>query len=119
MGKKRHKQKGGTVSRKKQQNVGKECHWLLSLAIYAARERWPGRHQMKEIWTVVQRKADKKQGHGRIQRVGTSRGRLWEKGYGKVQAGCQRSWGHEKPTQKEIMYVVTEHLLDKGKEEAA
>ena len=59
MGKKRHKQKGGTVSTKKRQNVGKECHWLLSLAMYEARERWPRRDQMKEIWTVVQRKADK------------------------------------------------------------
>ena len=74
---------------------------------------------MKEIWTAVQRKTDKKKGHGSIQSVGTSRGRLRENGYGKVLTGYQRGWGHEKPTQKEIMYVVAEHLWDKRKEEAA
>ena len=74
---------------------------------------------MKEIWTAVQRKADKKQGHGRIQSVGTSRGRLREKGYGKVLAGYQRGWGSEKSTPKELIYVEAEQLWDKGKEEAA
>ena len=42
-----------------------------------------------------------------------------EKGYGKVLAGYQRGWGHEKATQKEIMYVAAEQLWDKRKEEAA
>ena len=44
---------------------------------------------------------------------------MWEKGYGKVQAGYQRGWGYEKPTPKELIYVEAEQLWDKGKEEAA
>ena len=44
---------------------------------------------------------------------------MWEKGDRKVLAGYQRGWGHEKPTQKEKMYVVAEQLWDKRKEEAA
>ena len=47
-----------------------------------------------------------------------SRGRLWEKGYGKVLAGYQRGCGYEKPTPKELIYAVGEQLWDKRKEEA-
>ena len=44
---------------------------------------------------------------------------MWENGDWKELAGYERGWGDEKPTQKEIMYVVAEHLWDKRKEEAA
>ena len=73
---------------------------------------------MKGIWTVVQREADKSKATAESKALERAVADCGRTGYGKVLAGYQRGWGHEKPTQKEIMYGVGEQLWDKGKEEA-
>jgi len=98
---------------------GKDRHWLLCLAIYEARERWPERLQMKEIWAQVQRKAGKNKATAVSKALDRAVADLWEKGDREVLAGYQRGWRYDKPSPKDFIYVAAEHLWNKRGEGAA
>lgn len=99
-------------------HLGRECYGLLYLAIYDVRERQPERPQMKEIWAVVQKQANKKTATAVSKALERAVADLWESGDRDVLAGYQRSWREEAPPPKEFIFVLAECLWD-GKETAA
>ena len=99
--------------------LSKDCHWLLYLAIYEARERWLERPQMKEIWAAVQKKAHKNKATAVSKALERAVADLFENGNRKVLCSYRRGWGYDKPTPKEFIYVVAEYLWNKHREGAA
>lgn len=98
---------------------GRECYWLLCLAVYEARERWPERPQMKEIWVAVQQKAHKRTATAVSKGLERAVADLWKRGDRERMGIYQRSWEYEAPSPKEFIYVVAECLRERQREEAA
>ena len=99
--------------------LSKDCHWLLCLAVYEARERWPERPQMKEIWAAVQKKTHKNKATAVSKALERAVADLYENGNREVMCSYQRRWEYERPEPKDFVYVVAEYLWNKRKEGAA
>lgn len=90
----------------------RECHWLLCLAIYEAREQQPEMPQMKVIWAAVKKKAHKEKATAVSKALERAVADLWESGDRNVLGTYQRSWEYDKPSPKEFIRVVAQHLWD-------
>lgn len=88
----------------------RECYWLLCLAVYEAKERWPEKPQMKEIWAAVQQKAHKRTATAVSKGLERAMADLWKRGNRETMGTYQRSWEYEAPSPKEFIYVMAEHL---------
>ncbi len=99
---------------------GQECYWLLCLAVYEAWKEQPRMPQMKEIWAAVKKEAQKETTTAVSKALERAVADLWENGDRKVLGTYQRSWEYEKPSPKDFIRVVAQHLWDGGaKEEKA